>query len=137
MTTGSERVPWSARKRRRTSNPSTFGSFRWSRMRSGMTVVSRPSYRPVPNRYSSASAAPDDPGDGREADPAPLELAGGMQPLERFEQLVAVRHVEPGPVVANVVRLRAVGHGAAELDARLRLAARVLQGVLQQVLERH
>src|SRR5207253_8740639 len=98
--------------------------------------IERRSAPNFPLRPDASAVAPDDPGAGREADPAPLELAGGMQPLERFEQFVAVRHVEPGPVVANVIRLRAVGHGAAELDAPLPPAATVPPRVLQQVLQR-
>src|SRR5215204_4950019 len=55
-TVGNRRVRSSALTRLRTSSPSTLGRCRSSRMRCGMTLGSRPSWRPVANRYSRASA---------------------------------------------------------------------------------
>ena len=56
--------------------------------------------------------------------PVPGELRLGVQPLEGAEQLVGVRHVESGAVVAHEEDRPAAGGCDAELDARvLALAA--------------
>src|SRR5438876_8322446 len=54
--TGMVRVRWSPLTRRRTSKPSTRGSFRSRRITLGGSSTPRPSYRPSPNTYSRASA---------------------------------------------------------------------------------
>src|SRR6266542_550779 len=55
-TTGMVRVRGSPFTRRRTSSPSTRGSFRSRRITLGGSSTRRPSYRPSPNTYSRASA---------------------------------------------------------------------------------
>src|ERR1017187_317797 len=55
ITTGRSFVRSSARIRRRTSRPSTRGSFRSRRTRAGSATTSGPAWPPVPKRKSSAS----------------------------------------------------------------------------------
>src|SRR6267143_476607 len=204
MTTGRRRVRSSARNRRRTSRPSSLGSFRSSRTTCGR-LGSRPLWRPVPKRYSSASTpsratttsfpilfffsarsvsvtssglsstsrmvlaliqlppdvgsepsygevergplldrplaphpatvAADDAAHRRQSDSRALELAGGVETLKRPEQLVGVRHVEPGPVVPHVIHRPRLVPSDPEFDARPGMLGGVLPGVAQQVLE--
>src|SRR5215470_4332417 len=66
--------------------------------------------------------------DRRQTDPGARELGGGVEALERPEELVRVGHVEADAVVANE---EVPVLGAAELD----LADRLLPGELPRVLE--
>src|SRR4029078_3952415 len=83
-----------------------------------------------------AAVALGDPRHGREADARAGVLGLGVQALEHAEQLVAIRHVEPGAVVAHEVGDRAVGGGLAELDPRRAALRGELPGVAEQVIER-
>src|SRR5258706_5395692 len=170
MTTGSRFVRGSARRRRRTSSPFTFGSFKSRRTTASCSIrivgpfpldPSRNSSASLPSRatitslrmlfffsarsvrasssgLSSTSSTillssirsssteceidcrplvgggvdPDappvpvhDPLDGGQADPDARELVLAVQTLEHAEQLVGVRHVEPGSVVLDEVLL--------------------------------
>ena len=64
-----------------------------------------------------AAVAADDALHDRQPDAGALEVAGGVQALERLEQLVGVAHVEPGAVVAH--EESAVARPAARLRADL------------------
>src|SRR6185369_11314633 len=101
-------------------------------------------------RPDATTMAVNDPLDGREPDSAAFELPFGMEPPERLEQLVCQLHVEARTIVPYVidaiVRLdsgidtrafQALGaRHYAELDARVRVLARVFPGIAEQVLER-
>ncbi len=58
-----------------------------------------------------------------------------MQALKRSEQLVGVRHVEPGAVVAHEIDTLAISVGTAKLDFGVLPVAGELPRVAQQVLE--
>ena len=60
-----------------------------------------------------------------------------MEALEGAEQLLGVRHVEARPVVAHEVDRAALARLGADLDAGVRLLARELPGVAEQVGEDH
>ena len=78
----------------------------------------------------------DDALHGREPDPGPRELVGGVESLERSEQLARERHVEAGAVVAQEEGARAVALlYRPELDPGDRRAARELPGVAEEVLD--
>src|SRR5262245_10397236 len=68
---------------------------------------------------ASAVAVHDALGDGQ-ADARPLELLRVMKPLEDFEQLVGIAHVEAGAVIFDKVgRTPVLVRAAADLDDRL------------------
>ena len=54
--------------------------------------------------------------------------------MERSEELARIRHVETCPVVANEVRGLPVLRRDADLDASVRLLARELPGIAEEVL---
>src|SRR5262245_42575535 len=64
----------------------------------------------------AAAVAADDALRGGEADAGALELLDGMQALEWAEELVGIRQVEAGTVVANVEHDLAVAAAATEGD---------------------
>src|SRR5215470_4300765 len=69
----------------------------------------------------------------RQPDPGAGEIGGGVEPLERPEELVRVRHVEADAVVADEEMPIL---GAAELDVADRLLPGELPGVLEKVGQR-
>jgi hypothetical protein len=72
---------------------------------------------------------------GRETDAGALEFGHGVEALERAEELLGVRHVESGAVVAYEEGARAILLGDSELDARARGLRGELPGVAEQILE--
>src|SRR5450755_4433346 len=79
----------------------------------------------------------DQPYDGQ-ADAVAGELTGRVQSLERAEQLVRVRGIKAGAVVAHVVADGGVpGRRRSELDERIVPAGRELPRVAQQVVHHH
>src|SRR6266704_3710241 len=83
-----------------------------------------------------AAAVPvDDPLHRSEADAGPGKLLRRVEPLERAEQLVGVRHVEPHPIVPHEVHRMAVLRRDPELDPRLLALRGELPRIPQQVLE--
>src|SRR3989449_10318291 len=64
-----------------------------------------------------------------------LELRGRVEALERAEQLVGVRHVEPRAVVPDEAGALPVALVYAELDARAGVLPGVLPRVTEEVLE--
>src|SRR5215204_1243207 len=92
-------------------------------------------------RPDPAAVPVDDASYRRQAYPRPLELILPVQPLEGAEELVCIRLVEAGPVVAHVVnggwQTWAGCPVGAELYARLFFPGGELPRVAEQVLERH
>src|SRR5450755_689441 len=79
----------------------------------------------------------DQPYDGQ-ADAVAGELTGRVQSLERAEQLVGVRGIKTGAVVANAVADGGVpGRRRSELDERIVSARGELPRVAQQVVHHH
>ena len=83
----------------------------------------------------AAAVAMDDPLHRRQADPGALELGLVVQPLERSEQLVGVRHVESRAVVADEVGARPV-RSVRPTSTVASGSSSELPGVSQQVFER-
>ena len=83
----------------------------------------------------AAAVAVDDPLHDGEADAGALIVLGPVQPLEDAEQLVGVAHVEADAVVLDEIGRIALAVAVALPISiiALRLAARVLEGVGQQV----
>src|SRR5437762_10641421 len=79
--------------------------------------------------------ATDDPLHGRETDAGSFKLLVRVEPPEWSEELAHVGHVEPGTIVAHVVRGDAVLFLATELDPRRSPRAGKLPGVPKQVLQ--
>src|SRR5215813_2725967 len=96
-----------ARASRRWRCPPRAGSA-WSWLSSRRAAVEREVER---RAVIDAALCPDlttvamqDALNARQANPGAGELGDGVQPLERNEQLVGERHVEPGAVVAHEER---------------------------------
>jgi hypothetical protein len=70
-----------------------------------------------------------------EADAGPLELRRGMKALEDPEQLVRVRLLEAGAVVANEKGRMALRHPATHFDLGVGGLARELPGVGEEVIQ--
>src|SRR6185503_10094587 len=70
-----------------------------------------------------------------EADTGSRILARGVQPLERTEQLVGVRHVESRAVVAHVEHLAPVVRERSDLDARMVGLRAELPSVADQIFQ--
>src|SRR4051812_2488871 len=70
-----------------------------------------------------------------EPDPGAGELPGQMEPLERPEEAIDVRHLEPRPVVPDEVGSLPPQARLAKLDARRLGSLGELPSVLQEVFE--
>src|SRR5260221_102003 len=57
--------------------------------------------------------------DGREPDPGALEFLIRVQALEHAEELLGIRHVEAGAVVAHEIGAAPVAGNGADLDSRV------------------
>src|SRR5208282_227888 len=78
------------------------------------------------------AVAANDPLNGGEANPGADELRALMQALERHEQLLRVRHIEPRSVVTNEGNPCAVLLGAPYFDPSGLAFCRELPGVADQ-----
>lgn len=67
--------------------------------------------------------------------PVPSEVGGRVQALEHAKELVGVRHVQTGAVVANEVDDPAWPFVDAEFNSSLGSLARELPGIAEQILE--
>ncbi len=77
--------------------------------------------------------APDDPGDGGQADPGSLVVVCRVETLEGQKQPICHRHIEPGSVVANEECVLRSGAGASHrqiLDRTDELLGSVEVGLL-------
>jgi hypothetical protein len=80
--------------------------------------------------------AVDDPPDDGQADASARELGGGVEPLERGEQLVSVDRVKADPVVAHIAADGGIADGRGrELDGGVLAACGELPGIFKQVLQ--
>src|SRR3989344_2490003 len=95
--------------------------------------------RALPRRALGPDApamALDDAPHDREPHAGAGKLGGGAQPRERAEEPIGVRHVEPGPVVADPVYRLVVVASHAALDAGALGPPGELPRVAQQILQR-
>src|SRR5438309_10602024 len=77
----------------------------------------------------------DDPLDRRQPDPCALILVARVQTLERAKELVGVRHVKAGAVVAHIENRAPIIAKTADLYAWLVRLCRELPRIPNQVLE--
>src|ERR1700735_159527 len=78
----------------------------------------------------------DDAPDDGQADAGARELGGGLEPLERAEQLVPVGRVKASPVVTHIAADGGIADGRGrELDGGVLAAGGELPGVVKQVLQ--
>src|SRR5690349_12645711 len=96
-------------------------------------AASRPHREPERSALPGLGLRPDaaavvlhDPIDDREPDAGALELGGGVESLERLEELRAVARIEAHAVVDDSVRAPFLRLADAQLDPRLRLRPREL-----------